>query len=334
MSKMIRTLAEDANVPLTDPEMNLLVGEGYSRFELYHFALSLCSQKVRVCLCEKNAVFTAHDINLQMPQLGNYDPAYVRLRLAANSQVEFATGYTGRSSVSSEGFDPAVVPTLVDREENVVVVDSVDICLHIDRMTDPSNSLVPADLASDILRELSIVDATPHVAVLYGAHPDIDFRPARLRQNMPGIHDRKIEKIKAARDLVVDDETLKAAYDAKISKEEGAKRHVATANRMRSSVEEMLSIVSDLEQRLDGRNEWICGGQFTLADLFWAVSLFRMKWLGMSFAWEGYHVLNNNACPKVEKYGQLLFDRPSFRSAIIDWPRIPRSEFIQEYYSD
>ncbi len=76
MTENLDDLVAAANAPLTDPEMNRIVGTGTPRFELYHFALSLCSQKVRACLAEKNATFVAHDINLQMPLLGNYDPGY------------------------------------------------------------------------------------------------------------------------------------------------------------------------------------------------------------------------------------------------------------------
>ena len=157
MSRPIQALVDAANAPLGDPEMNSVFGDDSPRFELYNFALSLCSQKVRLCLVEKGASFVAHDLNLDMPQLGNYDLAYIRLRLAANLGAKFATEYSGRSSVSSEGFDPAVVPTLVDHEENIVVADSLAICRYIDRVVDPANSLVPEGLASNISNELSIL---------------------------------------------------------------------------------------------------------------------------------------------------------------------------------
>jgi len=334
MSDKLEQLVSAANAPLTDPDMNRTVGTATPRFELFHFALSLCSQKVRICLVEKGASFVAHDINLQSPLLGNYDPAYVKLRMAAHPGTHYATGYTGRSNVSSEGFDPAVVPTLVDWPESRVVVDSLAICQHIDRVVDPANSLVPEHLAPQVMDELAIVDATPHVAVLYGAHPDIDFRPERLKSGMSGVHDRKIKKIETARALVADDASLAAAYDAKIAKEKAGKHHVMTPERMQASVDEILRIVHDLDQRIDSGNNWICGDQLTLADLFWAISLFRLKWLGMAFAWEGEHLLNDLKNPAVADYAARLFELPSFRSSANDWPGTPRSEFVAEHYSD
>ena len=312
--------------------MNVTVGEDAPRFELYHFALSLCSQKVRACLAEKNASYVAHDINLQLPLLGNYDPAYVRLRLSAQPDRAFAKGYTGRSSVATEGFDPAVVPTLVDHETKSVIVDSAAICRHIDRVIEPANSLVPFELDDCISREIAIVDGTPHVAALYGAHPDGDFRPERLQKGMPGVHDRKIAKIRSARELVANDAELVAAFDAKISKEEAGRDFVHTPEQMRAAIGEMVSTVGGLEQRLGDGRTWICGDRFTLADVVWAVSLFRMQWLGMAFVWDGGSHLNNVERPAVAAYGRRLFDRKAFRAAAVDWPGVPRSEFVDEFY--
>ena len=48
----------------------------------------------------------------------------VRLRMQGAPSASFATGYTGRSAFSSEGFDACVVPTLVDHQAERVVVDS------------------------------------------------------------------------------------------------------------------------------------------------------------------------------------------------------------------
>lgn len=323
-----------ANAPLDQRAMNRQVGPGEPRFELYHFALSLCSQKVRVCLDEKAASYVAHDINLQMPLLGNYDPDYVRLRLMGAPDRPLATSYTGRSSVVTEGFDPAVVPTLADLQEQRVIVDSVTICRHIDRVIQTRPSLVPEESASAVTSEIEIVDSTPHVALLYGAHPDGDFRPRRLRENMPGVHDRKIEKIREARSRVKDDPQLVAAFDAKISKEEAARDFVATPQSMRQAVSETAAIVAALENRLDPHKPWICGDFFTLADLFWAVSLFRLEWLGASFCWTGDHPLNATRLPLVEAYTARLFERPSVQSAVIHWPGVPRSEYVSHYYDE
>ena len=327
----LNDMLDAANAPLKDPEMNRSIGTGTPRFELYHFALSVCSQKVRTCLAEKAAPYISHDINLSLPDLGNYDPAYVRLRSRGSDGAALVSGYTGRSSISTEGFDPAVVPTLVDLVQMCVVTDSANICTHINRTLKSGPDLRPTALATMIDAEIAIVDQTPHVAVLYGAHPDCDFRPERLRKSMPGVHDRKIEKLKMAQALVAEDATLTRAFNAKIQKEESARTFVATPDMMRGAVSDILDIIADLDARLSDGRTGITGADFTLADVMWAVSLFRLKWLGMAFAWEAGHALNRTARPSVSAYATRLFDRPSFREAVIDWPGIPTTEFVTEY---
>ncbi len=334
MAENITKLVAQANTTLNDPHLNRTIGDGPVRFELYHFAFSLCSQKVRLCLAEKAAAYIAHDINLSLPHLGNYDPAYVRLRLLARGTEELVSGYTGRSSVQTEGFDPAVVPTLVDRDAQVVVADSLEICRYIDRVTAPTDELFPEKLALDVAQELSIVDATPHVALLYGGHPELDFRPERIRTGMNGVHARKIAKIRQAREQSKGDKVLVAAFDAKIAKEEAAQTFVANEDQMRAAIDEILRIVTDLDSRLADGREWICGDQMTLADLMWSVSLFRLKWMGAEFTWSGNHQLNERPCQLVQSYAERMFARPTFRAAIVDWPGIIRSEYVADYYVD
>ena len=321
-----------ANVPLTDPQRNRLVGSGPARYELYHFALSVCSHKVRACLAEKGAPYNSHDIKILPPDMENYHPDYVRLRMQGGGGRDYVHGYSGRSATATEGFDPAVVPTLVDLESGQVLVDSVRICRHINETWPGGPDLSPARLRADIDREMAMVDGTPHVAVLYGAHPDGDFRPQMLRDNMPGAHDYKIMKLMEGRSLAVGHPRLIAAYDAKIRKEAAAKSYVASAELMRNATQEIVDIVSALNGRLEDDREWVCGDQYTLADIFWSVSLFRLKWLGMAFAWQGGHPLNEFHQPKVEAYAGRLFQRPSFQQAVIHWPGNPPSEYVAEFY--
>ncbi len=321
-----------ANASLTDPERNTTIGTGSRRFELYHFALSVCSHKVRTVLAEKTAPYISHDIGILPPRMENYHPDYVRLRLRGASGRDYVDGYTGRSSTSTEGFDPCVVPTLVDHETGQVIADSRLICEHIDRHWTGGVELLPGSLRRTIDAEIAIVDGTPHVAVLYGAHPDGDFRPGFLQKEMPHVHDFKIMKLMEGRALAVGHPRLIAAYDAKIRKEAAARRFVRTPALMREATSEIIAIIADLETRLQDGRTWICGESFTMADIQWAVSLFRLKWLGLGFAWAGGHALNRTELPHVGRYAKRLFERPSFQRAVIHWPGNPPSEFVAEYY--
>ena len=103
------------------------------RFELYHFPMSLCSNKVRMLLAEKEAEYGSHEVIIFPPYNENYHPAHAKLRLASEAARtnDLTVGYSGASAVQKMGFDPLVVPTLVDNDEGVVVAGSKEICLHI-----------------------------------------------------------------------------------------------------------------------------------------------------------------------------------------------------------
>ena len=123
---------------LTNRATNKIIGDGGGskpRFELYHASLSLCSFKVRTTLAEKGLAYSSHALSIMpagkaIPQ--NYRPEYVRLRLKGQEKQKLVSGYTGASSVAEDGFDPCVVPTLVDHQEGRVVIDSKNICEFLD----------------------------------------------------------------------------------------------------------------------------------------------------------------------------------------------------------
>src|SRR3546814_3093132 len=80
----------------------------------------VCSSdlKVRGTLMEKGVTFGSNELTILPPQNENYCPQYVRLRLRSEAAAKHrpVSSFTGQSSVDSEGFDPLVVPTLVDHE--------------------------------------------------------------------------------------------------------------------------------------------------------------------------------------------------------------------------
>ena len=318
-----------ANAHLSDVTRNRVVGGTAPRFELYHDTLSLCSYKVRMALAEKRIAYRSHDLSILPPMMENYQPDYVRLRLQGAPIGRLVDGFTGRSAMDSEGFDPCVVPTLIDHEAEQVMVDSLAILRYLDQ-TGEGPELIPVRLRREIERQMAIVDGTPHVAILYGAHPDGDFRAAMLRDKMPGIHDYKIMKLMEARALAAGNPALTTAYDAKLRKEAAARAFVQMPEMMRGAATEVDRVIGELEADLEPGGDWLVGDRFTMADLVWAVSLYRLNWLGMGFLWEGGHPLGRQR-PRVAAYAQRLFARPSLRESVVDWPGHPTTEFVENF---
>ncbi|MEM9706110.1 MAG: glutathione S-transferase family protein [Pseudomonadota bacterium] len=333
MPKPLSDLVREANAELNEPGQHLVVGapEGETpRFELYHANFSICSQKVRAMITEKNIPFTAHQLNLPVSEdhpSDSYRPGYIRLRLRGAPDVQMVSGYTGQSSVADEGFDPCVVPTLVDHQQQRVVVDNVRICNYLDREADLGPRLVPDQLADAIAAQVSLVDAAPHPAVLYGASPKgEDIRPEIVAIPITGSLTHAIRHLENFKAAHADQPDLVAAYDAKIARQSSARDFTYDKEQMVDAYNRMTQHVADLENQLNTHDgEWVMGDAYTLADIMWSASLFRLKWLGLGQIWE-----NSNDKQRVTDYVERAFMRPSFRRAVIDWPMAtPPSQHIE-----
>src|SRR3546814_3614302 len=130
---------------------------------------------------------------------------------------------------------------------------------------------------------------------------------------MPGIHAHKIDAVRRNIPLADGDPLLLEAYQHKIVKEEAAASFVINEPQMRTAISKAEQLVTDLDRDLGASTgPWLFGDRFTLADLFWAVSLYRFLWLGYSGFWK-----DGAGKPRVEAYANRLFARPSVKDAII-----------------
>lgn len=326
----LATMVEAVNAVLADPHRNHVVSgddKGPVRFELYHAGLSVCSQKVRSVLAEKRVAYVSHEMVIlnsrgiysdELTPAENYLPEYVRLRLHAARVLgleKLASDHTGTSSVETEGFDACVVPTLVDHASGQVIVDSMRICEYLDREVPGSIGLIPEDSrdAEAVMRQVAIVDQTPQPALLYGYHPDDDQRPDFIKGAMNDVYDLKVEALEQLIEANIDDGDVVEAYSAKISKEQGGKglqRDQAFQNKTRSVTREIINALDEQLASHDG--PWVCGPDFSLADLCWGVNLYRLHWLGLASMWE--------ELPRVKDYATRLYKRPSLWNAVIRFP--------------
>lgn len=269
------------------------------RLELFQSSLSLCSQKVRTVLAHLGTPYACHELNIicrrdgegELHPADNYRPDYVRLRLRGGSELDtgFARSWSGVTSVATEGFDPCVVPTLVDRTEDRVVVDSQRIVEHLARISDDVVNLMPEDpVAAERVREqLRVVDRTPHGSLLAGFHPDDDTRPEMLREIMLHYHVDKLVVLERLIRENADDPALVEAYRSKIDKENIGEQVCHDDEAQRGARERTARILLDLDVMLDARETlWLCSAEVSLADLAWGVSLTRMQYLGLEKLWD------------------------------------------------
>ncbi|MDC0196317.1 glutathione S-transferase family protein [Gammaproteobacteria bacterium] len=284
------------------------------RFEIWHWGFSLCSQKVRAVLTEKNLPYRSNELSFK--NFENYNPGYVRLRMfAAGSEKlnKLASKHTMRTSVKTEGFDACVVPLLVDHKTRDIIVDSAEIIKYIDR-EEPQFSLMPqnSELEQFVNKQITINDNIPHPGILYGFHKN-DPRPDFYIKIMEGIYDRKRIALEALIDEFKNDTELVHVYKTKIIKEMAGKKLQKDHSYMAQILNEFRDLILQLDKDLseyDG--PWICGNVYTMADCLWAISLYRIQWLGHASLWANFQ--------KISEYAAHLYSRPALQKAFINWP--------------
>lgn len=322
----IKELAAGARAAMADPARITIVGhDANPRFELFHAASSLCSQKVRTVLFEKQLPYRSNDMKI-LSSMGpdgvvpaeHYHPPYVRLRLIAGREVgrAFVSGYSGRTSVETEGFDPCTVPLLVDYEAGRVIADSQRICCYLDAVSRDPVQLLPddAEARAAVMRQVSIVDRIPNGTLLYGFHPDADLRPDALKTVMETVYDYKIMALETMIAANAGDAKLVAAYRAKIAKERGGKSVCHDATFQRVTRQHVANLLKELDGTLGSAagpksgldsGPYLAGASFSLGDVLWGVNLVRLAYLGLASMWDDL--------PDVARYVDALVRRPSLR---------------------
>ena len=321
-SDQLKSMAAAARAAMQDPaRITIVGGDVHPRFELFHAASSLCSQKVRTVLDEKQLPYRSNDM-LILGSMGpdgivpaeHYSAAYVRLRLVAGRDIDraFVAGYSGRTSVESEGFDPCVVPLLVDYQAGRVIADSKRICCYLDAVSREPVQLVPgeAKARAEVMRQVSIVDQIPNGALLYGFHPDSDLRPELLKAGMQTVYDIKIAALEKMIAAYADEPELVAAYRAKIVKESGGRAVCRDAAFQRAARTHVGGLLTDLDRNLaSAASPYLNGNAFSLADVVWGVNLVRMAYLGLASMWD--------ELPHVARYFDALARRPSLCRQVV-----------------
>ena len=285
------------------------------RFELFHAATSICSQKVRVVLLHHGLPFLGHTLNLFNGD--TYLPEYVRLRMIGCRSFggELVARHSGSTSAEAGGCDGAVVPTLVDWDAGQVIVDSKRICVYLDEQVDESNKLRPPALAAVIDRDLAIIDNLPNYQMLMGRNTGATESAATRDGIGASFSERKVAWCDRYLRERSDEATLVAAYTAKRAKELSAAHELFSADAMSAAYDLAERSLADLERKLEARaTAWLYGDRPTMSDLFWGIELLRMKNVGVAHYWE------QGRMPNVARYLADAESIQAIKAGVIDWP--------------
>lgn len=284
------------------------------RYELFHAAASICSQKVRCVLAQQQASYVSHLLDLFLGQ--TYLPDYVRLRMRGCDALggALAAYHGGSTSTERGGCDGAVVPTLVDRRSGEVLVDSKRICLRIDAQVPEARQLRPVGLAAAIDEQLTIVDDLPNYQMLMGRKPRDTERHESRSDTLAAFSLRKVAWCDRLLDEHAGDEALTRAYAAKRAKEASAAAELFSPEAMRDAQERAEASLYGLEQTLARHGgAWLFGDRLTLADLFWGIELIRMDDVGVA-------LLKSDRLPGVKRFSATLKTLDSIQQSVLNHP--------------
>ena len=320
MARALTALVADACAAINSAGERLgSACSGEPRYALFNGANSICSQKVRTVLAYHALPYVSHTVSLFEGQ--TYLPAYVRLRMLGCERLggTLASHHSGSTSTADGGCDGAVVPTLIDWQNDAVVVDSKQICLYLDSQigdqASPAKRLYPPDLAAAIDDELAIVDNLPNYQLLMGRTVAASENNATRNDVGGAFSRRKVAWCDRFLQEHAGDATLVQAYTAKRAKELSAANELFSPEAIRAAYDRAETALQVFEHKLERRTgSWLFGEEPAMADLFWGVELLRMKNMGVATFWEGGRL------PGVSEFSAMTEALPSLRSAILEWP--------------
>ena len=285
------------------------------RFLLFNAPNSICSHKVRTVLAFHKIAYNSCTMNIAAGD--TYFPAYVRLRLHACDYdgLPLVSGHDGSTSVSSQGCDPAVVPTLVDWETGQVVIDSRKICIYLDALMPEEMSLYPQQLQPEIDAQLNSIDDLPNYQLMIGGLARAGAKMGRaVAQEGAGFAMAKVTRCQNYMVRYAHEADLMRAYGAKQLKELKAAEVLFSDKDMEKARNLAQSLCARLDNLLgrDGNN-WLLGNDLTMADLWWAIQLIRFKSVGLAI-WEG------GSRPHIDRFFKTAIGLGAIRLAILQWP--------------
>ncbi|XP_029384716.1 ganglioside-induced differentiation-associated protein 1 isoform X2 [Echeneis naucrates] len=274
------------------------VTQADSKITLYHWTQSFNSQKVRLAIAEKGLHCEEYDVSLPLSE--HNEPWFMRLNP------------TGE------------VPVLVHNDN--VICDPTQIMDYLENsFNDGTPKLVPEEGSTyyhrvshyrELLDSLQM-DAYTHGSIL---HPEITVDShipayaATCIRTQIGNTQSELKK------LAEQNPELKDAYIAKQRRLKSKLFDHDNVKYLKKLLDELESVMDQVETELqrrveetpeEGSQSWLCGEFFSMADVSLAVTLHRLKFLGLSRRYWG----NGNRV-NLETYYERVVQRPAFRRVL------------------
>ncbi|XP_037550288.1 ganglioside-induced differentiation-associated protein 1 [Nematolebias whitei] len=270
-----------------------------NNLKLYHWTQSFNSQKVRLAVAEKGLRCEEYDVSLPLSE--HNEPWFMRLNPAGE------------------------VPVLV--HNNSVLCDLTQIMDYLEENFKGESvpRLVPEAGSRFYIRVQhyrELLDSLPMDAYTHGCilHPEItvdSYIPAYAATSIRtqiGNTQTELEK------LAEQNPELKDAYEAKQRRLKSKLFEHDNMKYLKKLLDELEGVMDQVETELQRRVEetpeegspsWLCGDFFSMADISLAVTLHRLKFLGLSHRYWG-----NGLRVNVKTYYERVVERSAFRKVL------------------
>ena len=294
LTPVYATDQELVDKPLTDAPCEWAPQSGV---HLYHFPLSLDSQKARQGLEELGVKWQSHVI--LTPAQQQFSPRYARI----NSRC--------------------VVPTLVI--DGRVTTDTINILSHLaDRFGETRTPLNPSEDEQTTVNHWVDKAAALFMEALTYGHIDGIKKPFPFRQSHGDgqYHQNKLDLLSTLIDKYQHEETLRLAYEKKRDVIEATQKAIVSPGQLPAILASTKVELSELERQLATgpfrSGGWLASSTFSLADIQWGAALYRLRWLGLQpLLWE--------EDSRLTAYAERLVARESFQRGVIAWSNIGRN---------
>ncbi|CAH2285431.1 ganglioside-induced differentiation-associated 1 [Pelobates cultripes] len=266
---------------------------------LYHWTHSFTSQKVRLVIAEKALKCEEHDVSLPLNE--HNEPWFMRLNPSGE------------------------VPVLVHGE--TIICEATQIIDYLEHTFKDENTprLMPQEGSMyypRVQHYRELLDSLPIDAYTHGCilHPELTvdsmipaYATSRIRAQI-GNTESELKK------LAEENPDLEDAYIAKQKRIKTKLLDHDNIKYLKKILEELDKVLDQVETELQRRNEetpdegkesWLCGQFFSLADVTLAVTLHRLKFLG--FARRNW---GNGKRPNMELYYERILQRKTFNSVL------------------
>ncbi len=288
------------DAPLTEVPNQWAPQQG---IHLYHFPLSLDSQKVRQGLEELGVQWQSHPILLSAHQ--QFSPSYVRI----NSRC--------------------VVPTLVI--DGKVTTDTINILNLLATRFGTANQRFETSEEEKALVNYWVDKAAGLFieALTYG-HVEGVKKPFPLgnASDSGRSHQDKVDLLSGLMETYKKDPTLRAAYKKKRAVIEATKDAMVAPGQMSAIVDATRVELEGLAQQLASgqfaHGGWLASDAFSLADIQWSAVLYRLQWVGLQpLLWEDDSIIS--------AYAEKLFTKVSFQTGVVEWSKVGRNVILPTF---